>query len=200
MDISSGRLTSVLREAITPQAIPSAKADPAITALIKELVQPPAPSLLAQQTAPALSALPAAQMAVRSQQMPSMGILQAYVASTELGDDPAKDAAVSAIVGKRSSSDGETPQRPMVPPPKADDNGFARPAAVPWPSPGAQHVPVSLRASNQNVASGRGNMAGQPHGMAPPNPEGLLLKIGLVSIMAGLLGGTAFALALRILG
>lgn len=66
MDISSTRLPVLLREVMTPQAVPSGQADPVMTALVKALVQPAAPSRLAQQTAPALLTLPAAPMAVKS--------------------------------------------------------------------------------------------------------------------------------------
>ena len=48
MDISSTRLTSLLKEALTLQPVPSAKADPATTALVKALVQPPAPPAAAR--------------------------------------------------------------------------------------------------------------------------------------------------------
>ncbi|RVA64318.1 hypothetical protein EN916_35545, partial [Mesorhizobium sp. M7A.F.Ca.CA.001.11.2.1] len=51
MDVSSARLPALLREVMTPQAVPSGQADPVMTALVKALVQPPAKS-----TAPALSA------------------------------------------------------------------------------------------------------------------------------------------------
>jgi len=44
MDISSARLAALLKEAMTPQAVPSAKADPVKAALVKALVAPPAPS------------------------------------------------------------------------------------------------------------------------------------------------------------
>ena len=44
MDISSARLTALLKEAVTSQAVPSARADPVRTALIKVLVLPPVPA------------------------------------------------------------------------------------------------------------------------------------------------------------
>ncbi|RWK07934.1 hypothetical protein [Mesorhizobium sp.] len=46
MDITNASMTSLLKEALTPQPVPSAKADPATAALVKALVQPPAPSFV----------------------------------------------------------------------------------------------------------------------------------------------------------
>jgi len=62
MDISSARLTSLLREALTPEPLPSAKADPVKTALVKALVAPPAPPPGASQ--PVAAALPSMLPAV----------------------------------------------------------------------------------------------------------------------------------------
>lgn len=99
MDISSTRLPALLREVMTPQAVPSGQADPVMTALVKALVQPPAPSLLAQQTAPVLLTLPAAPMDVKSQQIASSGIVDAYLAQLETGEE----AALATIAARRQN-------------------------------------------------------------------------------------------------
>ncbi|RUZ81671.1 hypothetical protein EN942_25375, partial [Mesorhizobium sp. M7A.F.Ca.CA.001.14.1.1] len=103
MDVSSARLPALLREVMTPQAVPSGQADPVMTALVKALVQPPAPSLLAQQTAPALLILPAAPMAVKSQQIASAGIVDAYLAQLETGEE----AALATVVARKAKPEAE---------------------------------------------------------------------------------------------
>ncbi|TIX69937.1 MAG: hypothetical protein E5V30_15635, partial [Mesorhizobium sp.] len=85
MDISSTRLTSLLKQALTPQPVPSAKADPATTALVKALVQPPAPSAAssAQLAAQALNGSLARPPAHPTQHLSSDQIEDAYRAVIE---------------------------------------------------------------------------------------------------------------------
>ncbi|ESX47332.1 hypothetical protein X761_29750, partial [Mesorhizobium sp. LSHC424B00] len=102
MDISSARLTALLREAMILAAVPSAKADPAKAALIKALVQPSAPSgaPLPPAAAPALQALLSAA-AANGQQAGSAEILQAYLAIAEPGGEtPGEPAPAGAAAGK----------------------------------------------------------------------------------------------------
>ena len=183
MDISSARLASLLKEAMTPQPVPSAKADPVRTALVRELVQPAAPSLFAQRTAPALLAMPAALMAVKSQQIASPGIVEAYQAQLDTRDE----AVLATTVARRTAPEAET-QRGAVPPSvTANDNAPARAAGVSLLSFIPQQVPVPQNAAAMGMPSGRRRPANQSHAAAAPNPEGLLVRIGFVSIITGLL-------------
>ncbi|QKD04437.1 hypothetical protein EB235_25555 [Mesorhizobium loti R88b] len=182
MDISSARLASLLKEAMTPQPVPSAKADPVRTALVRELVQPPAPSLFAQRTAPALLAMPATPIAVKSQQIASSGIVDAYQAQLDARDE----AVLAEIVAKKAEPQAET-QRAFVPPAAtANDNAPARSAGVSLLSFIPPPAPVPRGAAALDVPAGQRRAANQSHGAAP-NPERLLVKIGFVSIMTGLL-------------
>ncbi|TRC81090.1 hypothetical protein FJV83_05275 [Mesorhizobium sp. WSM4307] len=194
MDISSARLASLLKEAMTPQPVPSAKADPVRTALVRELVQPAAPSLFAQRTAPALLAMPAAPMAVKSQQIASSGIVEAYQAQLDTRDE----AVLATTVARRTAPEAET-QRGAVPPSAtANDNAPARAAGVSLLSFIPSQVPVPQNAA-MGMSSGRRRPANQSHAAAVPNPEGLLVRIGFVSIMTGLLATMMFGFVLLLL-
>jgi hypothetical protein len=195
MDISSARLAALLKEAMTPQAVPLAKADPGRAALVKALVQPPAPSLLAKQTAPALLALPAAQMVVKSQQIASAGIVEAYRAQVESSEG----AAPATVVARKTAPEAEA-RRDIVPPlARANDTVSARPAALSLLALVAPQHPAPRRAPAPDASAGRGKPTNQPHGATPLNHERLLLKIGFVSTTAVLLAAAAFGLVLRIL-
>ena len=195
MDISSARLAALLRETMTPQAVPSAKADPAMTALVKALVQPPAPSMLAQQTAPALLALPAAPMVVKSQQIASAGIVEAYLAQLETGEE----AALATAVARKAEPQAET-QRAILPPSAtANDNAPARVAGLSLLSLIPPQAPVPRNAATLDRPAGRHRPANQSRGGAAPNPERLLVKIGFVSTMAGLLGTVVLGFVLLLL-
>jgi len=195
MDISSARLASLLKEAITPHPVPSAKADPVRTALVKELVQPAAPSLFAQRTAPALLAMPAAPMAVKSQQIASSGIVEAYQAQLDTRDE----AVLAATAARRTAPEAET-QRGTVPPAAtANDNAPARAVGVSLLSFIPPQVPVPQNAVAMGMPSGRRRPANQSHAAATPNPEGLLVRIGFVSVMTGLLATMMFGFVLLLL-
>lgn len=194
MDISSTRLASLLKEAMTPQPVPLAKADPVRTALVRELVQPAAPSLLAQSTAPALLAMPAAPMAVKSQQIASSGIVEAYQAQLD-----ARDEAVLADVVTRKATPEAKTQRGFVPPAAtANDNAPARAAAVSLLSFIPPPVPVPRSSPALDAPAGRRRPANQSHAAAS-NPEGLLVRVGFVSIMTGLLATMIFGFVLLLL-
>jgi hypothetical protein len=182
MDISSARLASLLKEAMTPQPVPLAKADPVAAALVRELIQPPAPSLFAQRTAPALLAMPATPMAVRSQQIASAGIVEAYQAQLETREE----AALATVVARKATPEAET-QRGFVPPSAtANDNAPARVAGLSLLSFIPPPAPVPRGSAAPDAPAGQRRPANQSHAAAP-NPERLLVKIGFVSIMAGLL-------------
>ncbi|MBZ9718978.1 hypothetical protein LB519_14115 [Mesorhizobium sp. AD1-1] len=194
MDVSSTRLPALLREVMTPQAVPSGQADPVMTALVKALVQPPAPSLLAQQTAPALLILPAAPMAVKSQQIASAGIVDAYLAQLETGEE----AALATVVARKAKPEAETLRAFLPPSTTANDNASARVAGLSLLSLILPQAPIPRNAAALGTPAGRHRPANQSHG-AVPNPEQLLVKIGFVSIMAGLLGAVILGFVLLLL-
>jgi hypothetical protein len=194
MDISSARLAALLRETMTPQAVPSAKADPVMTALVKALVQPPAPSMLAQQTAPALLALPAAPMVVKSQQIASAGIVEAYLAQFVTGEE----VALGTVVARKATPEAETQRAVLPPSATANDNAPARVAGLSLLSLIPPQAPVPRNAAALDTPAGPQRPAKQSHGAAP-NPEHLLVKIGFVSTMAGLLGTVVLGFVLLML-
>ncbi|WP_027057464.1 hypothetical protein [Mesorhizobium loti] len=193
MDISSARLASLLKEAMTPQPVPLAKADPVRTALIRELVQPAAPSLLAQRTAPALLAMPAAPMAVKSQQIASSGIVDAYQAQLDTRDE----AVLAAVVTRKATPEPDTPRGFVPPSVTANDNAHAM-AGVSLLSFIPSPAPVPRNAAVPGKTAGQRRPANRSQGAAP-NPEGLLVKIGFVSIMTGLLATMFFGFVLLLI-
>lgn len=197
MDISSARLAVLLKEATTPQPVPSAKVDPVVTALVKALVQPPAPSLLAQQTAPALLALPAPPMAVKSQQIASAGIVEAYLAQLETG----KEAALATVVARKATPEAETQRAILLPSTTANDNAPARTAGLSLLSLIPAQAPVPRGAATLDTTAGRRRPANQSHGahVAAPNSERLLVLLGFVLTMAGLLGAVILGFVLLLL-
>jgi hypothetical protein len=194
MDISSARLASLLKEAMTPQPVPLAKADPVRTALVRELVQPPAPSLFAERTAPALLAMPAAPMAVKSQQIASAGIVEAYQAQIETRDE----AALATVVARKAAPQTETRRGALPPTATANDNAPARAAGVSLLSFIPPQVPVPKNAAALGAPAGQ-RRPGIQSGGAAPNPERLLVRIGFVSIMTGLLATVIFGFVLLLL-
>ena len=115
MDISPARLTSLLKEALTPHPVPSAKADPAIAALVKALVRPPAPP-----------AVPSAQFAAQAlngslpRQAPDMGL---RLASGEV------EHAYRAIMETELDAEG-TPARALAGRPAIDGDRAPRGPAL----------------------------------------------------------------------
>ncbi|WP_246673400.1 hypothetical protein [Mesorhizobium sp. B2-4-14] len=184
MDISTARLASLLKEAMTPPPVPLAKADPVRTALVRELVQPPVASLFAQRTAPALLAMPAAPAAAKSQQIASAGIVEAYMAQLDARDE----AALTTVVARKAAPEAESQQRGFSPSSAtANDNTPARAVSLSLLSLIPPQGPVPRNAAALDASAGRRQPANQSYGAAP-NPDRLLVKIGFVSIMAALLG------------
>jgi hypothetical protein len=199
MDISAARLTSLLREAMAPQALPSARADPAKTALVKALVQPPVPSLRPQSMAPALPALlPAPALVGRAQQVTSAQIVQAYQALAEPNAEPALDAGTTASVTRRSTSGGDDGQQGLATPPiRTDDGGAARPTTQPWLALLSPQASPLRRSSAPNDTAGLGPAASRSAGGT--RPQDRQMNVGLTSLAIGLLVATAAGLVLLIL-
>lgn len=178
MDISSARLASLLKEAMTPQAVPSAKPDALKAALVKMAMQPPLPALRPQPPLEALAALPPAS-AETSQQLAAPQIVRAYQAAMEPDMDTARKA-VSEIAARKQTSPGDEAQRGVpVAVTRAEDGGAARPAPLSWPAFVSPRVSVVQKASADNVVPG--GMTGQPKGAAPGNREQGAVGIGPIA-------------------
>lgn len=199
MDISAARLTSLLREAMTPQALPSAKADPVKTALVKALVQPPAPSLRPQSIAATLPALlPATAFPGKVQPMTSAQIAQAYQAMAEPTAETAGDAEASVAATRRSALDGDEAQRiPGISLAKIDDGGPVRPAVQAWLALLSPQASPLRRALATKAAVGQGLATNRPASEA--RPESRQMTIGLMSLAVGLLAAVIVGLVLLML-
>jgi hypothetical protein len=193
MDISSARLTALLREAMILAAAPSAKADPAKTALIKSLVKPSPPSGAPSQPAPALQALLSAAV-VKEQQTGSAEILQAYQALAEL-DGAAPDDARSARAASAAPANDDTHRGLPVPPAKADDGAVAKPAVLPWLAFLVPEVSPQRRASAMDEAAKRGQAASRPNDKGQPEIR-QRTRVGLMALAAGFLAVAIIGFAL----
>lgn len=194
MDISSARLTALLKEAMTPRAVPSAKADPVRTALIKALVQPSVPiGASPQPAAPALPVLLPAP-AAKAQQLASAEIMQAYLALAE--PDAASDAAPVTVAARRP--DGEEAQRGLaVPLARPDDGGVVRPTSLPWLAFLAPELSPLRRVFVTKAAAERGQAISRPSDAA--RPENRQMSVGLLSLGAGLLAAAIVGFVLLVL-
>jgi hypothetical protein len=194
MEISSARLSALLKEAMTPQAVPSAKADPVRTALVKALVQPPVPAgASAQSAAPALPILLPAT-AARAQQVASPEIVQAYLVLAE--PDAASDPTPATAAARRADSD-EAQRGLAVPFAKADDGGAVRPAGLPWLAFLAPELLPLRRTAITTAAAERGQASSRPSDAAPP--ENRQMSIGLMSLAAGFLAAALLGFFLLLL-
>ena len=200
MDISSARLTALLREAMILAAVPSAKADPAKAALIKALVQPPTPSgaPLQPAAAPALQALLSAATA-KGQQTGSAEILQAYLALAEPGDAAPDDSGPTTVaIGKAPPANDDAQRGLPVPPARADDGAAAKPAGLPWFALLAPGVSPPRRASATDAAAKRGQaMSGSNDAVQPDGRQ--QMRVGLMALAAGFLAVAIVGLALLVL-
>ncbi|MER9946537.1 hypothetical protein [Mesorhizobium sp. M0047] len=194
MDISSARLAALLREAITPQAVPSARANPVKAALVKALVAPPAPSGAPVRPAatPALPMLILPATTVRAQQPASAEMLQAYLALAEPDGETTGDPAATAA---RTSADDDT-RRGLAPPPaRVDEAAAARPTALPWLALLSREVPALRRAAVANAVAGRGRAASND----VARPESRQMSVALTSLAAGLLAAAIVGFVLLVL-
>ncbi|UVK44786.1 hypothetical protein BPNPMPFG_000245 [Mesorhizobium sp. AR07] len=201
MDIPSARLAALLREAMTPQAVPSAKADPVKTALVKALVAPPAPSdaLVRPAATPALPMLLPAT-AARAQQTASTEIMQAYLALAEPDSESAGDpaSAATAATATRRPAEGDTAQRGLAPPlAKVEEGAVVRPATLPWLTLLSPAVSPPRRASIASATTARGQVAARPGD--PALLEHRQMSVGLVSLAAGFLAAAILGFVLLVL-
>ncbi|PBB91641.1 hypothetical protein CK215_15340 [Mesorhizobium sp. WSM3864] len=193
MDITNASVTSLLKEALAPQPVPSPKAEPATAALVKALVQPPAPSVVssAQAAAQALNGtLPAARP---TQRLSSAEIENAYRAVLE-SDAGADGASTKSPVG-RSAADADQPSRalPQVPPPAGDDT--ARVVAAPPSSFSPALVSGVLVAANAN-APPRGGVRRPGHA---PRSEPGQTPLWMISIVTAVVSAATTTIVLMLL-
>jgi hypothetical protein len=200
MDITSTRLNTLINEALTPQAVPSPKADPATTALIKALVQPPAPTTgqAAQIAAQSLQSAQPRQAAQASQRLSSSEVEDAYRAVME--PDAATDDAPARPSTARAARDTDQAPRGFVPPPAAVADNTSRPVVAPVLSTFSPTVASAsaLVAANANAPQPRG-AAVRPAGHAPrsePAPISLW-TISVVTAIVSAVTATIMVLLLR---
>jgi len=202
MDITPTRLNTLINEALTPQAVPSSRADPATTALIKTLVQPPAPSTgqaaqIAAQSLQSAQPRPAAQI---SQRLSSSEVEDAYRAVME--PDAATDDAPARPSTVRAATDTDQAPRGFAPPPAAVIDTMPRPAVAP---PLSTFSPVvasasasALVAANANAPQPRGASV-RPAGHAPRSESApiSLWTISVVTAIVSAVTATIMVLLLR---
>ncbi|RUY14428.1 hypothetical protein EN981_39780, partial [Mesorhizobium sp. M7A.F.Ca.CA.001.13.2.1] len=123
-----------------------------------------------------------------------IGIDDAYLAQLETGEE----AALATVVARKAKSEAETLRAFLPPSTTANDNVSAKVAGLSLLSLIPPQAPIPRNAAALGTPAGRHRPANQSHG-AVPNPEQLLVKIGFVSIMAGLLGAVILGFVLLLL-
>ncbi|CDX44467.1 conserved hypothetical protein [Mesorhizobium sp. ORS 3359] len=200
MDITSTRLNALIGEALTPQPVPSPKADPAVAALIKTLVQPPAPSTgqaaqIAAQSLQSAQPRPAAQA---SQRLSSSEVEDAYRAVME--PDAVTDASPATHATGRAATDADQAPRGFASPQAAVADNVSRPAVAPALSTFSPAVASAamLVAANANAPQPRG-AAIRPAGHAPRSESApiSLWTISVVTAIVSAVTATIMVLLLR---
>ncbi|TGQ53621.1 hypothetical protein EN836_13390 [Mesorhizobium sp. M1C.F.Ca.ET.193.01.1.1] len=197
MDITNASMTSLLKEALTPQPVPSAKAGPATAALVKALVQPPAPSFVpsAQVAAQALNGSLPRPAAEPSQRLSSAEVENAYRAVMEPG--PGADGALTRSPAGRQAAEADQPSRTATQAQPAAGN-----TAGVSPTPSSSFSPANasamLVAANANAPQARG-AAVRPAGHAPRSQPGQtsLWTISIVTAIVSAATTTVVLLLLR---
>ncbi|TIO76767.1 MAG: hypothetical protein E5X74_22045 [Mesorhizobium sp.] len=183
MDINPTRLTSLLKEALTPQPVPSARPDPATAALVKALVQPPAPSTVqsAQFAVQTLNGSLAKPPAQSPQRLSSAEIENAYRAVME--PDTGTDSAAARPLARRPAADADQPPRVVAQAqPAAADN--AVPAAPPPSSFSPALASAALFAANTNAPPREGARPGHAPRSEPGQTPLWMISIGTAIVSA----------------
>jgi hypothetical protein len=199
MDITSTRLNALIGEALAPQPVPSPKADPAVAALIKTLVQPQAPSTgqAAQVAAQSLQSAQPRPAAQASQRLSSSEVEDAYRAVME-PDAVADDAQARSPMGRAATDADQAPRGFASPQAAAADNSrLAVAPALSTFSPGLASAAM-LVAANANAPQPRG-AAVRPAGHAPrSDPVTVSLwTISVVTAIVSAVTATIMVLLLR---
>lgn len=184
---------------MTPQAVPSARADPVKTALVKALVAPPAPSGAPVRPAatPPLPMLSEAT-AIRAQQSASAEIIQAYLALAEPDGETAGDTAMASTTATRRPADGDAAQLGLaLPLGRGDEGAPVRPATLPWlPLLASELLPLRRAHDNDAVARQRRATVWPSEAATPENRQ---TSVGLMSLTAGLLAAAVVGFVLVVL-
>ncbi|MDX8481761.1 hypothetical protein RFN28_25345 [Mesorhizobium sp. VK24D] len=195
MDINPTRLTSLLKEALTPQPVPSAKPDPATAALVKALIQPPAPSTVqsAQFAAQTFNGSLAKPPAQSSQRLSSAEIENAYRAIME--SEAGTDDASARASARRPAADADQPARAVTQaqPPVADNTARVAPT-LPASSFSPTIASGVLVAANAN-APPRG---GARPGYAPRSEPGQT-PLWMISIVTAIVSAATTTIVLLLL-
>ncbi|WP_292357837.1 hypothetical protein [Mesorhizobium sp.] len=194
MDINPTRLTSLLKEALTPQPVPSARPDPVTAALVKALVQPPAPSTVqsAQFAAQTLNGSLANPPAQSPQRLSSAEIENAYRAVIE--PDASTDSAAPRTPSGRQPADADQPPQAVAQAqPAAADN--AVPAAPPPPSSFSPALASAVLFAANTNAPPRGG--GRP-GHAPRSEPGQT-PLWMISIVTAIVSAATTTIVLLLL-
>ncbi|KUM25769.1 hypothetical protein AU467_24615 [Mesorhizobium loti] len=196
MDIANASMTSLLKEALTPQPVPSAKADPATAALVKALVQPPAPAVVpsAQVAAQALNGSLPQPAAQPSQRQSSAEIESAYRAVME-PDAGTDDASTRSPPGKQGTDTYQPSRMVTQAQPAAADN-----AAGVMPPPSSfspANASAVLVAANANARQARG-AAIRPAGHAPRSQPGQV-SLWTISIVTAIVSAATTTIVLLLL-
>lgn len=200
MDITSTRLNALIGEALTPQPVPLPKADPAAAALIKTLIQPPAPSTgqaaqIAAQSLQSALPRPAAQA---PQRLSSSEVEDAYRAVME-PDAVTEESPARPSTG-RAATDTDQAPRGFGSPQAAVADNMSRPAVVPVPSTFSPAVASAavLVAANANAPQPRGATV-RSAGHAPRSESApiSLWTISVVTAIVSAVTATIMVLLLR---
>lgn len=198
MDITSTRLNALIGEALTPQPVPSPKADPAV-ALIKTMVQPQAPSTgqaaqIAAQSLQSAQPRPAAQV---PQRLWSSEVEDAYRAVME-PDAVADDSPARPSTG-RTATDTDQAPRGFGSPQAAVTDNMSRPAVAPAPSTFAPAVASAavLVAANANAPQPRGAST-RPAGHAPRS-EPAPISLWTISVVTAIVSAVTAAIMVLLL-
>ncbi|RUT95870.1 hypothetical protein EOD23_31705 [Mesorhizobium sp. USDA-HM6] len=198
MDITNASMTSLLKEALTPQPLPVAKADPATAALIKALVQPPAPSVVpsAQVAAQALNGSLPRPAAQSTQRLSSAEIENAYRAVME--PDAGTDGASTRPPPGRQAADADQPSRMAT---QAQSAAAGHMAGVTPTLPPSSFSPALasgvLVAANANAPQPRG-AAARPAGHAPRSESGQP-SLWMISIVTAVVSAATTTIVLLLL-
>ncbi|RWC79820.1 MAG: hypothetical protein EOS30_04325 [Mesorhizobium sp.] len=195
MDIANASVPSLLKEALTPQPVPSPKADPATAALVKVLVQPPAPAMVqsAQFATQALQSSLPRPAAQTSQRLSSSEIEDAYRAVME--PDAVHHAPARASAGG-AGADTDQASRGFTPPQTTATDSTPKLAAAPALSTFSPAVASAavLVAANANAPQPRGASI-RPAGHAPRS-EPAPLSLWTISIVTAIVSAVTTMIVL----
>ncbi|WP_192385895.1 hypothetical protein [Mesorhizobium silamurunense] len=181
---------------LTPQPVPSAKVDPATAALVKVLVQPPAPAMAqsAQFAAQALNSSLAKPPAQSSQRLSSAEIENAYKAVME--PDAGTDDASARAQARTPTAGADQHSATQTQPPAADNT--ARVAPTPPPSSFSPALASSVLAAANANAPQPGRTAARPAGHAPRSEPGQV-SLWTISIVTAIVSAATTTIVLMLL-